>query len=374
MANRRVWTLRLALVGAALAAAAAIFVALRGEPDATASPPAQPPASVVTHRIDATKLTAEQRYLGELRAVSHAALTVGEAGLVKQVMVREGDRVKEGQLLLELDDRLARAQLGEAQATRESVQAEKAYADRRVDDMQRLERQKAASRGEAARQEADARVLDARTDAAGASLRAQARRIERHRITAPFDGVVSRRHIDQGAWLHAGEPAIELVTDSRVEVLVRVPPNLLDQLEALQGIELHKDRHKVAASLEGVVDALDPSTRTALLRLSPSERPDWLRSGDTVHVAFLVEHDGGLAVPRDALVHGVHVVRVIRVTDGKAEPVDVKVLVEAGDRVLIAADGLSLGDELIVRGNERLRPGQPVTTEGALNKPAASGK
>jgi hypothetical protein len=68
------------------------------------------------------------------------------------------------------------------------------------------------------------------------------------------------------------------------------------------------------------------------------------------------------------------VVRVIRVTDGKAEPVDVKVLVEAGDRVLIAADGLSLGDELIVRGNERLRPGQPVTTEGALSKPAASGK
>jgi hypothetical protein len=132
---------------------------------------------------------------------------------------------------------------------------------------------------------------------------------------------------------------------------------------------------RVGASLEGVVDALEPATRTALLRLEPEARPAWLRPGSSAQVAFHLGISGGVVVPQDALVQGVADMRVVRVRSGEAEPVVVQVLARAGDRALVrSVDGkLSKGDTIVTRGNERLRPGQAVTTEGAITNPSAPG-
>ena len=78
-------------------------------------------------------------------------------------------------------------------------------------------------------------------------------------------------------------------------------------------------------------------------------------------MVFAIEHEGdGLIVPRDALVEGVTATRVVRVVDGQAVPTDVEVVERGASEVRVRAEGLSTEDQVVTRGNERLRPEQAV--------------
>jgi RND family efflux transporter MFP subunit len=274
--------------------------------------------------------------------------------------------VKSGELLLELDDSLARAELGVAVAERQRAEQEQSYAAQEAQRFEALEKEQIATTIEAERGKSEAKARMAQEKGAVAAVSRQVRRIERHRIVAPFDGTVTSRNVDPGDWLEPGEPALGLVTAERLEVLVRVPAEILDALGSLVSVSLADGGRTVAATLSHSVDALDRKTRTALLRLEPVERPAWLRAGASVDVMLGIERRDGTLVPRDAIVYGITNTQVIRVKDGTAEPVPVSVLAAEGEQVLIARGPLSVGDQLVVRGNERLRPGQALTLGEAI--------
>jgi RND family efflux transporter MFP subunit len=320
----------------------------------------------VAAAVNNEALTQTRRFSGEVWAVSEAALTVGEAGRVRRVLVGEGAKVKSGELLLELDDSLARAELGVAVAERQRAEQEQSYAAQEAQRFEALEKEQIATTIEAERGKSEAKARMAQEKGAVAAGSRQVRRIERHRIVAPFDGTVTSRNVDPGDWLEPGEPALGLVTAERLEVLVRVPAEILDALGSLVSVSLADGGRTVAATLSHSVDALDRKTRTALLRLEPVERPAWLRAGASVDVMLGIERRDGTLVPRDAIVYGITNTQVIRVKDGTAEPVPVSVLAAEGEQVLIARGPLSVGDQLVVRGNERLRPGQALTLGEAI--------
>ncbi len=341
-----------------------------------ASEPESPPRVVVTSRALSQPFESSQTFSGEAWAVAEAALSVGEAGRVRRVLVAEGARVKQGQLLLELEDGLARAELGRAQATEARVSVEQRLATREASRFAELSREQVVSERENMLEQSQAKALSAEESGARAAVQVSRERVQRHRILAPFDGTISTRSVDPGDWLTPGQPALELVTEERVEVHVRVPPWVLSQSPSGSPATLQSGVHSVPARVTSRVGALDRQTRTGLIRLEPEQRPDWLRPGAAVLVRFRTRRSDGLTVPSDALVYGLTGVRVLRVTDGKADPVAVTVLQTAGDRALVTAPELRAGDELIVRGNERIAPGQAVTTEGAISghtpEPAAN--
>jgi len=330
---------------------------------------APPPAPVTTVRLTDTALTLERKYLGEVWATAEASLSTAEPGRVRKVHVMEGDKVKRGQLLLELDDRLARVELEQARAQQQQVTVQKEQAEREATRFRELQAQAVTSELESEREQAEALELGAQSEGALATVQARAERVQRHRIDAPFEGTVARRLVDPGDWLNPGVVALKLVTDGRVEILVRVPVELLDGLSGVKSILLRRGKSEVLAELSGTVNALERTTRTALLRLDPEERPSWLRSGSNVDVVFRLEKSGRVVVPRDALVQGVAGVRVIRVKDQKADPVPVEVLETSGTLALVDGNELEVGDHVVVRGNERLRPNQPLAP-----KPQASSK
>ena len=115
--------------------------------------------------------------------------------------------------------------------------------------------------------------------------------------------------------------------------------------------------------IEAVVPAVDPETRTALVRIRPLE--DSLSAGEAVEVQLPVSWRGvGVTVPRDALLLDPQASRVLAVSDGAARSVVVEVLATTDALALVIGDGLSAGDEVITRGNERVRDGQAVRIEG----------
>lgn len=351
-------------VAAALAGVALMLLpaCLGGGEEADAAPSAggPPPALVRLAEVGPGELTESWSALGEVVALQRAELAAEVTGKVGRVGVREGELVERRTALVQLEDGLALAQESSARAAWQEAKVE-------------LERREAVL---ARREAAGASVLSAEELAdARANVDAQAARVEvlfqaareatilrqRHRLEAPFTGQVTRRHVDPGDWVTQGQPLLELVSLEAVEVQVSVPLGLARQLAEGLEVGLSGGTGTVAA----VVLALDSSSRTSLVRLQPGPEQELL-PGEAVSVTLPVSWSGvGVTVPRDALLKDPSETRVIEVVDGLAQPVVVEVIATAGDLALVASPDLTLGDQVVTRGNERVRPGQAVRVEGA---------
>lgn len=319
-----------------------------------------PSAQVEVRPVRGGTISVTRTYLGQVRSLARAELAAGASGEVREVRVREGDRVEAGALLVVLDERLARASASAASAATTSTASQLTQARR---DAERLARagERAVAGVEIERAAARAEELSGASRSQRALAAAARAQLDRHRVVAPFAGVIARRDVDPGDWVTPGAPVLELVADDAVEVHVRAEPALLEVIEVGHAATLLRGDRSVEATIRAIVPALDPLTRTVQLRLSPSERPAWLLAGDTVDVRVAIERGGhGVIVPRDALTEGAVQTRVVKVVDGRAVAVPVDVLDRGLEEARVRGEGLVEGDLVVVRGNERLRPDQPV--------------
>jgi RND family efflux transporter MFP subunit len=332
-----------------------------GEAPAKSGSNGPPPARVWVDTVRSGTIQAQWSFLGDVTALQRARLAAGASGEVRRVLVRVGDPVKKGDLLVEIDPSLASARVRAASASKEAGTAQYERAQR---DAERLSTAgpdiaAAAEIEQATSERKRAEAERRRAKAAEAEARAE---LGRHRVKAPFTGVVAKRSVDIGDWVDPGVEVIELVDDEGVQVLASVPPDVARYLSAGDEAMLSYEGERTTATILGIVPALDTESRTVRLRLSPEEGAPWLLPGAAVDVVLTVERseEGALVIPRDALVYGIAKTQVVKSVDGKAEPVPVEIVARGRDELLIRADGLSEGDTVVTRGNERVFPGQPL--------------
>ena len=332
-----------------------------GEAPAKSGPNGPPPARVWVDTVRDGSIQAEWSFLGDVTALQHARLAAGASGEVRRVLPRVGDRVKEGDLLVEIDPSLATARVRAASASKEAGTAQYERAQR---DAERLSTAgpdiaAAAEIEQATSERKRAEAERRRAKAAEAEARAE---LGRHRVQAPFDGVVAMRSVDPGDWVDPGVQVIELVDDRGVQILASVPPEVSRYLSTGSKATLAYDGETTPATIRGIVPALDSESRTVRLRLTPDDPPSWLLPGAAVDVILTVERseEGALVIPRDALVYGIAKTQVVKSVDGAAAPVPVNVIARGRDELLITAEGLQVGDTVVTRGNERVFPGQPL--------------
>lgn len=336
-------------------------------PAAPAKPPATTLAAVVMVPAAAGQLVVSQRFQGRVEAFLSAPIAPGVAGTVLAVAGREGDAVKQGDLLVSLDEGLIGPRIEAAQAEARRLEAELRQA--------RSERNRAAALSapivtEAERERFETRVgvVDAQLKAARANIRTLEAERERHRIAAPFDGVIQSRFVDPGAWVNAGQVVLQLMGAGAPEVFVDIPAELGVGMLVGQRLKVLSDPPG-EAEVAGAVRALDPVTRTMQLRLKPLAENAWLIPGRQVEVEVTVTRtgDGAVVLPRDALKRGPASTRVYLVADkpgpdgGFATTIAVVEVLGANENdALVRGDGLVVGTKVVTRGNERLRPGQAV--------------
>ncbi|MCA9684247.1 MAG: efflux RND transporter periplasmic adaptor subunit [Myxococcales bacterium] len=337
-----------------------------------------PPAAVEVARAEQGELTESWFFIGEIRSLEQAQLAMGAGGEVVMIEAREGDRVEAGTLLVEIDKRQARARLSAAVSSRRESERELEQARRQAQRAQDLGATVIA-REQIEQEEVRAETLEARRLRLGAEIQAAKAQLSDYRLVAPFTGVIAARHVDVGQWVDPGEPVLEIISVDAVEILVDVRPELLPHLQVggtaslrpAGGLPVSDPAQATAtAEIRGIVPSLDPTTRTIKVRLQCGEPRSWLVPGAPVDVGFPVHYEtasvsdstgaSAVLVPRDALVLGAVDVRVLVVEDGVARPVQVEIRASAGERALIVGPGLKPGDQVVTRGNERLRPGQEV--------------
>jgi len=347
---------------AALASSVALTSCKGETPAKSDASKGPPPARVRVAEVREGAIEAEYSFLGDVRALKRAMLSAGASGEVRKVRVREGDRVEAGELLVEIDPSLAAARVRAAAASKNAGAAE---LERAARDAERLsgagpDIAALAEIEQATSERKRALAERKRLRAAEAEARAE---LGRHRVRAPFDGVIANRFVDPGDWVDPGVQVIELVDDEGVEVLVSAPPELAQHLSPDDEATFRYGDDSVPAQVVGVVRALDESSRTIRVRLVTDESAPWLLPGAAIDVRLTITRSepGAVVIPRDALVYGIANVHVVRDDDGVAEVVPVEVVARGRDELLVRGETLAAGDTLVTRGNERVFPGQPLT-------------
>jgi membrane fusion protein, multidrug efflux system len=331
---------------------------------ATARPPA-----VEVARVEVAKLTDEAQAVGSLRSRQSVVLRPEVSGRVTQLNFRDGDRVRRGQVLVQLDDQLPLAQIQQAQAELSIAQANHKRNQELV--AQNFISQRSVDESAANLQVAQAKLALARATAA------------RLRIVAPFDGIAGIRSISVGDYLKDGADIVNIEDIDAIFVDFRLPERLQTKVQRGQTALVTLDAmpgRQYAAVVQAIDPLVDANGRSIGIRGCIDNRQLQLRPGMFARItAVFGERDNARVIPEEAIVPQAGRQVVIRLVDGPdqdtklAQRVDVKVGMRLPGRVEIT-DGLQAGDLVIVAGQQRVqKDGMPVRVVD-LNRPAGGGQ
>jgi membrane fusion protein (multidrug efflux system) len=289
----------------------------------------------------------EHRFNGTLEARENVVIRSELAGRVAAIHFEDGDSVKRGDILLELDNREWAAQL---KAANEELELARLNAVR----LQQLFGNNVVTERE--RDEASSRQA-----VLAAEVEQLKTRLERATIVAPFDGVLGFREVSPGALL---EPA------SLITSLAMIDPLLVDFIvpEALRGsiekgaeiaLTIAGDEKTRTAQILLWESSIDRTTRTLRVRARLDNPDGKLLPGAFARVSLQSINKEAIVIPSEALIRGLADVSVFVEENGKAQRRVVRVGSRNGDSVEIL-EGLQGGDRLIFRGMQRARSDGPV--------------
>ncbi|MBX3516633.1 MAG: efflux RND transporter periplasmic adaptor subunit [Rhodospirillales bacterium] len=337
---------------------------------------ADEPVLVVVDAVRSEPLSETVPVIGRLVALESGDIATRVPGTVAQVAVRVGERVKAGAVLATLIADRATAErdlrAAEVAAAEAAVASARARLALKRQEVGRLDSLKASPAfGEARyldlRQEVQIAEAElAQAEATVAPVRAQLRLAEialaDSTIRAPYDGVVTRRFADVGAYLQTGAPVASLIDDQLLEVEADVPAPRLAGLTSGAGVQVQIDDSRVPASVRAVLPVENTQTRTRTVRFRTALDAIHDRAANravTVHIPAAPRREA-LTVHKDAILYRAGQTQVFRAANGHAALQTVR-LGDATFERFEVLDGLAAGDVVIIRGNERLKPDQEIT-------------
>ncbi|MCO5171724.1 MAG: efflux RND transporter periplasmic adaptor subunit [Planctomycetes bacterium] len=283
-----------------------------------------------------------------LRPERAATVTARTRGVVRELLVEEGDRVEADQPLVRLED-------DDQQIERRRALAVRAQEETELQRAQQLRAQKALSENEldTARKEYDEACH--RLEVAELALK-------RTTIRAPFAGRVLRRHLDAGAMVSDGTAVLDLANVEPLEADLSVPERHVARLAVGQGVRVSVDAtgDLLPARISRIAPSVDAASGTVRVTISVHAPGVALRPGAFVRAAVVTEtRPEALVVPRAALVAQGPRWFLFRRAGDRAERLEVEVGLEEGDLVEVAR-GLEEGDEVVVTGAAALSHGARV--------------
>ena len=329
--------------------------------------------------------------LGRFVSPQSGPVAARTGGPVARLTVDIGDHVERGDVIAELDqDRLRislaqqDAELKALEASRKSAEARERYAEQELLRIEKLRGTAAFSRsnydqklqelevGRSSRELAEARIARGKVDREMAAL-------ELHDaiIRAPYSGVVTLRHTSEGAWLRVGDPVVTLIDDVDLEIEADVLAERLSGVQPGVKIQARLDNGTLfETAVRAIIPDENPAARTRPVRfkLDLSSLDAGLAINQPVTLSLPASGVAEvISVAKDAVIRRGTNAIVFVVQDGAAQPRPVQLGEAIGDRFQVLG-GLAPGDLVVVRGNERLRPGQAVRYPGQPSqdaKPAA---
>jgi membrane fusion protein (multidrug efflux system) len=354
------WKMLFMLIGSAIVFGGVFFKIFSGfaaMQAAMANMPV-PVVNVTAQPAAAQDWGVEVSAIGVLEARRGVDVTSSVAGQVQQIKFESGERVSQGQVLVQLDADVERANLSSAQASLRLAKANLARGEslRTSDNISKATLEQRQSEYEVA----------------AAEVAALAAQIEKKVIGAPFDGVLGIRKINVGQYLDAGNPIVNIQDLSKMLVNFSVSQKELSDLKVGQAIRMSTDAYPVR-TFDGTISAIEPliNDETGMVEVQGTfDNPDGLlRPGMFAKLAILLPaRMQVVVVPQTAISYSLYGDFVYIAKEGKAETGEAittvdRRIVKSGERrngLVIVEEGLKAGEMVVTSGQLKLDSGTRV--------------
>jgi membrane fusion protein, multidrug efflux system len=370
-----------------LAAAALLALAACGKAEA---PPQRPAPVVSVLALKAQTIPMSPTFVAQTESSRQVDIVARVSGYLDKIAYREGELVKEGQVLFQLDEKPFQADLDAAKGELLAQQARFSTAKANLERVKPLAEQDALSRADLDRAQGDYDAANAAVYAARAKVRTAEINLGYTTIHAPVTGLASRSSQRQGAYINAQSESARLTYVAALNpiwVNFSVSQNqiakLRDMVEKRQLIAPSSRKYEVELVMsdgtvypqKGGINFADPSfsqeTGSFLVRAQLPNPKEDLRPGMfvTARVAGAIRPDA-IVVPQLAVQQGSngHLVYVVK-ADNTAEVRPVVIGDYQGEKDVVIVSGLHEGDRVVVDGALRVVPGQPVQIVEPAKKP-----
>ncbi|UTW53130.1 efflux RND transporter periplasmic adaptor subunit [bacterium SCSIO 12827] len=356
---------------------------------ATARAQAPQAVPVVVDRVVTEASHQNVPVIGRFIARQAGPVAARISGPVAEFRVDVGDRVAKGDVLavlvkdsLKWEQELKAAELNRFQAALETAQETLKLRQQELSRLEGLRKSAAFSQArlddklqEVAVARAEIAVAGAQMASAKANLRLAEIALSYADVVAPYGGVVSRRHTEAGAFVNLGDPLITLINDTNLEIEADVPSRNVGGLVPGVGVTAAVSAATtIRASVRAVVPDENPQTRTRTVRFRLDALADGtgIAANQSVTLSIPAARAASVVtVHKDAILNRLGKTVVFLHEGGKALVRPVRLGAAMGSR-LIVESGLAAGDLVVVRGNERLRPGQDISFTPPPNRGEAA--
>ncbi|HUO59659.1 MAG TPA: MdtA/MuxA family multidrug efflux RND transporter periplasmic adaptor subunit [Candidatus Acidoferrales bacterium] len=316
--------------------------------------------------------------LGNVTALYTVNLKSRVDGQIMQVNFREGQDVKQGQLLVQVDPRPYQVALEQAKATLFKDQAQLTIQKRQLDRYQGLFNEGVVSREQLDAQESTTAAMEGLVKTDQAQVDNAQLNLTYCRVTAPISGRIGIRLVDPGNMVHANDQNGMLVITQLqpITVLFTLPEDSLRTVrEHMRGgtlpVEIYSrdDQTKLATGkLETIDNQIDQSTGTVRLKAVIPNEQNQLWPNQFVNVHLLLDtRKNATVIPSAAIQRGAQGTYVFAVkSDNTVEIRPITTDIFSGNTVSIAS-GLQAGDQVVTDGQDKLQGGSKIQPTGRAN-------
>ncbi len=270
-----------------------------------------------------------------------------------------GDHVKAGDVIARIDDTSYRLALNEVKAEILPVESMLAFYQRETARLEKLAEQNNVAKNRLDQTRASRDESIARIHAIKARMATVQDELDKTMIQAPFDGIVTERLSQPGERVGAGDQVVRLTNVERLEIQARIRQNYFPFIKPNDVLVVKSGTEEIQGRVRTVIPVGDDISRLYEIRVE-FKQTDWL-VGEAVKLAIPTEKKQTvLAVSRDALVIRKDGLVIYRVNEqNTAELIPVKTGISNTTHIQIIGN-VKENDNVVVRGNERLQPGQKV--------------
>tara|TARA_B100001996_G_C18628565_1_gene580820 strand:+ start:108 stop:1253 length:1146 start_codon:yes stop_codon:yes gene_type:complete len=338
---------------------------------------AQGAASVEVDEVILESLNQTIPVIGRIISLKEADVPAAVIGKIENVLVKVGDKVKKGQVLASIDTErylwLAEIATANVNATKAEIKSAKAETNINLIELKRMENLRESSAFNVAKYErlqslhtsliAKEEIVEAKLNSVLQEEKLAKLNLKRATVKAPFDGIIELKMIELGEAVGLGFTLFKLVSESLLEIEADVPSNRARVLEINNNIKISTtDMISFNSKLRALGVRENSNTRTIPIHLTfnNSEISRNLFVGENVNIFIPI--GPGLKAPtvhKDAILKREGMSLVYVVENEKAVIKPLKLGDGVGNRFIVLG-GVKEGDIVVVKGNERLRPGQNV--------------
>ena len=328
-----------------------------------------PPAKVVLGPVTKENVSTNQTVTGVIyyERVSDISTEVG--GIVEFVEVGQGDHVKKGDPLVRLNTEILEREISLAKTRIEQIELRIQNTQKNFKRLERLYKSSGVS--EKDYDDAQYTFQDAQKEKKIARDNLAKLLIQKRRsvISAPFDGIILTKDVDSGAWVQQGKQLVSIGSGSDLFVRAPIAEKLLQYIQLGEKVEvtLNAFNKRIEGEILGIDPVADLKTKNIFLKIKIPAM-SFVAQNMSADVSVPSSSKRELSVfSRAALIKFQGKDFVYSVKEGKAAILPVHIVAFLGDRVAVDTEYIVPGMPLVVEGNERLRPDQPVVVAGESN-------